>query len=79
MAYKIKKKKSKAPAFSEKADYYLVDLDKQIYDNRSVKGWKNACHLNMTYQLATDNPNVIPIEKSEVLKHKELKHKNFLT
>ena len=78
MTYKIKSFKEKEPVFSEDAEYYLVDLGNQTYDNHLVKGWKKAINLNLAYQLSSGNDYVIPVEKSEVLKHKELKNKNFL-
>jgi hypothetical protein len=78
MAYKIRKNQPK-PKFSEKAEYFLVDLENSTYDNHTIKGWKKAVNLNMLYQMYHENKiYIIPIEKEEVLKHKELKNKNFL-
>jgi hypothetical protein len=74
MAFKIKNK----PKFSEKSDYYLVDTTEKVYDPTLIKGWKSAVRLNMVYQISSENPNVIPLEKEEVLKNKQLKKEKFL-
>jgi len=77
MAYPIKSKKEK-PKFSEREEYLLVDIKRKIYDTHSIKGWKKAVHLNLAYQIGSGNDYVIPMQKSWVLKDKQLKKQDFL-
>jgi hypothetical protein len=77
MAYKVKTPIKDKMKYSEKQEYYLVDFKKGTYDPHLLKGWKGAVHLNMVYQMTSDNPNVVPMEKEWVLKNKP-KQEKFL-